>query len=226
MDRLWIIYSLLAALATFDAGAGGGATAAEESVAAATESPLPFSMPVPDGWRTETIPFPLGFAPDLPYRGLEELRFSPGMFVEGSPEFWSYTFVWWVEDDDPTETAALDAHLESYFRGLAAAVAPAREIDLADAVFSTSLVSIGEGEFSGRAETPDAFVTGGQVRLNVRGSVVDCLDQGRRAAIFSLSPQEPTHPVWRHLDAVRTGFRCRAPIAVSTPISGTGDEAR
>ena len=41
---------------------------------------IPFSMPTPEGWRTETIPFPLEFAPELEYEGLEELRFAPGMF--------------------------------------------------------------------------------------------------------------------------------------------------
>ena len=31
---------------------------------------LPFHLPTPEGWRTETIPFPLGFAPELEYEGL------------------------------------------------------------------------------------------------------------------------------------------------------------
>ena len=86
---------------------------------------LPFAMPIPDGWRTETIPFPLEFAPDLPYTGLEELRFAPGMFEAGSPDFWSYAFVWWVDAGQPTDLGSLAAHLESYFRGLARAVGEA-----------------------------------------------------------------------------------------------------
>jgi hypothetical protein len=54
------------------------------SFAAADEDDyLPFYMPVPDGWRTETIPFPLDFAPELKYEGVEELRFSPWMFEGG-----------------------------------------------------------------------------------------------------------------------------------------------
>src|SRR5262245_33462421 len=34
-----------------------------------------FQWPIPEGWQHETIPFPLEFAPDLPYQGVEELRF-------------------------------------------------------------------------------------------------------------------------------------------------------
>jgi len=39
-----------------------------------------FRWPVAEGWRKETIPFPLEFARDLPFSGVEELRFAPGMF--------------------------------------------------------------------------------------------------------------------------------------------------
>ena len=102
---------------------------------------LPFSLPVPDGWQTETIPFPLEFAPQIPYSGLEELRFSPGMFEEGADDFWTYAFVWWVNPDDPTDAQALSGHLETYFRGLATAVAESRSIDASQARFSASIAA-------------------------------------------------------------------------------------
>ena len=37
-----------------------------------------FVLPAPDGWGKETISFPIDFAPDIPYVGTEELRFTPG----------------------------------------------------------------------------------------------------------------------------------------------------
>ena len=55
-----------------------------------------FDWPIPDGWRGETIPFPLGFAPELAYQGVEELRFPPGFLDPGASHFWSYAFVWIV----------------------------------------------------------------------------------------------------------------------------------
>ena len=42
-----------------------GAVAGDEDVATGS-----FFLPTPDGWRTETIPFPLGFAPELEYEGV------------------------------------------------------------------------------------------------------------------------------------------------------------
>ncbi|MEM6686976.1 MAG: hypothetical protein AAF617_14435, partial [Bacteroidota bacterium] len=31
-----------------------------------------------DSWRTEMIPMPLSFAPQIPLKGMEEVRFSKG----------------------------------------------------------------------------------------------------------------------------------------------------
>lgn len=176
----------------------------------AEEPALPFSMPVPEGWRTETIPFPLEFAPDLPYTGLEELRFAPGMFEEDSDELWSYAFVWWIGPSEPTDAVSLSKHLEDYFRGLARAVAESREVEVGNATFEAEIESGGEGRFSGHAETFDAFVTQGQMRLNIEGKLTDCPDQERRAVLFTLSPRPADAPVWRTLRSILEGFRCSA----------------
>ena len=174
---------------------------------------LPFSLPVPDGWQTETIPFPLEFAPQIPYSGLEELRFSPGMFEEGADDFWTYAFVWWVNPDDPTDAQALSGHLETYFRGLATAVAESRSIDASQARFSASIAAGPGHSFTGSAETVDAFVTGDQIRLNIHGQIIRCEAQARLAVFFGLSPRESDHPVWTELHSIRQGFRCGAPAS-------------
>jgi len=176
----------------------------------AQEAPLPFDMPVPEGWRTETIPFPLEFAPDLPYTGLEELRFAPGMFNADSEELWSYAFVWWIGEAEPVDTDSLSRHLEEYFRGLAHAVGESRGVEIGDATFEAALSENGLIGFRGRAETFDAFVTREQISLNVGGGLVECATQGHRAVLFALSPQPFDHPVWKTLASIVEGFRCAA----------------
>lgn len=64
-------------------------TPATSPAPAQEEGAVAFDWPVRDGWKGETIPFPLGFAPDLPYRGVEELRCPPGFFEPNSSHFWS-----------------------------------------------------------------------------------------------------------------------------------------
>ena len=45
---------------------------------------------VPEGWRHERLDFPLSFAPELEFRGFEDLSFAPGMFALNSDSYFSY----------------------------------------------------------------------------------------------------------------------------------------
>jgi len=174
---------------------------------------VPFYLPTPEGWRTETLPFPLEFAPELEYEGLEELRFSPGMFQEGSVDFWSYAFVWWVPEGTRLEIERLQTDLEHYFRGLTTAVAETREFDPGAPVFDVQLEPTESStpdhpQWAGTAATYDVFVTRKPIRLNVRIDIVPCPSQSRVAAIFQLSPQPHDNSIWEVLDNLRQEFRC------------------
>ncbi len=176
----------------------GGQEVAEEVAA-----PLPFSMPVPAGWRTETIPFPLSFAPDLPYQGIEELRFAPGMFEAESETFWSYGFAWWIRDEDPSDAASLGEHLETYFRGLAGG-----DPSFEQATFEVALEESDDRGVVGTAHILDSFTTHEQVRLNVQVQRLPCWSVGRQLVFFALSPQGQDHRVWDELASIRAGMEC------------------
>jgi hypothetical protein len=44
----------------------------------------PLLLKTPANWRFEQFSLPAEFAPTLKYNGIEELRFSPGMFDKGA----------------------------------------------------------------------------------------------------------------------------------------------
>jgi len=98
------------------------ASAPSPATTSATATPDTKPWRVPDGWKHETISFPLDFAPALAHRGLEELRFTPGFLDEGAASRWSYTFVWRLDDAATLDAAQLGDELAVYFRGLLAAV--------------------------------------------------------------------------------------------------------
>ena len=77
---------------------------------------------MPAGWKSETISFPLEFAPALAHRGVEELRFAPGMFDPNAPGYFAYAFAWRLDDAADLTADELGAELTTYFRGLLAAV--------------------------------------------------------------------------------------------------------
>ena len=115
-----------------DPAATPTAASADRAATAAASPTQPW--PTPAGFRSETIPFPLDFAPRLAHRGVEELRFAPGMFEPEQPGYWSYAFVWRTEDPAALDAAAVGAELTAYFRGLIEAVDQAKQIADKDAI--------------------------------------------------------------------------------------------
>jgi hypothetical protein len=164
----------------------------------------PFVWAVPKGWRTETIPFPLDFAPALKHRGLEELRFSPGMFKPGAPDFWSYGFIWWLEGEAAPSAAVLGRELALYFRGLSEAVGKGK-YSFDASRFKARLRADGDS-MTGQIDTYDAFKTGRPLTLNVRLRSQRC---GRDTALLvALSPADPKASTWNDLNELTATFRC------------------
>ena len=143
------------------------------------------SWAVPDGFRSETIPFPLEFAPTLDHRGVEELRFAPGFFDPTAPGYWSYTFVWRVEDAALLDAAGLSRELDLYFRGLLTAVDAAAVQALRDPIAVTAAPA-GQG-FAITARVVDAFKTKRPLTLTGRAERRAC--PGGALWIFALSPE-------------------------------------
>lgn len=187
-----LLLALLVAAQPADAGAAA-------SSGAATSRPMPFSWPVPDGWRTETLPFPLDFAPSLKHRGVEELRFSPGMFKPVAPDFWSYAFVWWLEGERAPKDLA--GELTTYFRGLCGEVAKGKfDLDL-------SRIKSRLHGASGRIDSYDCFKTGKPITLEVQSMSKRC--GSHTALVVALSPAERSAPIWSQLRALSRSVACR-----------------
>lgn len=177
---------------------------AGSSVAA---TPPPAAWPIPAGWKHETIPFPLGFAPGIGHRGVEELRFAPGMFDPSSGGYWSYAFVWRTEDSATLAAPILQAELTIYFRGLLAAVDETKkQIKNPDDIW-VKVTGAGEGEtkLAIAAQLVDAFGDGRLVALDGWAIRTPC---GEGAVwVFVMSPA--TSKVRGALDALGAQAGCK-----------------
>ncbi len=172
--------------------------------APAKESTAPsFTWPLPAGWKSETIPFPLDFAPTIPHRGVEELRFAPGFFDAAAAGYWTYAFAWVVSGSDELDAAALSRQLTTYFRGLTAAVASGKK-DLPPLDVDHIQAHIGP-DLRGQVSTWDAFGDGRAVDLEVAITVQRC--GSGQAVLFAAAPRgrPPISP--SPAEVVRT-FRC------------------
>jgi hypothetical protein len=159
--------SLLAVLVL--AACGSPEPAPIEAPSASRSPARPAAWRIPDGWKSETIPFPLEFAPSIQHRGAEELRFPPDFLDPGKPGYWSYAFTWRTEDPAQLDAAALGAELTAYFKGLIAAVDQDRQDWRIDAAARESIAARAEPDGPGRwkltAHVIDAFKTGEPIDL-------------------------------------------------------------
>jgi hypothetical protein len=176
--------------------------------------PVAFGWATPEGWRSERIPFPLKFAPELPYRGVEELRFAPRFFKPDSETYFTYSFAFVLDPDGragalPFRAEQLAADLRTYFAGLTRAVGrhavPAASHD-------ATITAIPGGpaqRYRGTVRTVDGFGDGRALTLHVEGESFVC--GSRRVILSSLSPRPSSDPIWPLLAAQRATFACGAP---------------
>jgi hypothetical protein len=139
---------------------------------------------LPAGWKSEVIPFPLGFAPAIAHTGVEELRFPPGFYKPESPGYWSYAFVWRTTDPAALDSAQLAAELTLYFKGLITAVDEKNGVKDKEAI---AVTAAGPGpRFELTAHVFDAFGDGRVVDLTGWAERVGC---GSGAIwVFALAP--------------------------------------
>jgi hypothetical protein len=166
---------------------------------------------VPQGWRSEVIPFPLEFAPTLPHKGIEEIRFAPGFFDPAAPGYWSYAFVWRVEGYPKFDAPTIAAELTTYFRGLIDAVDEKHEIADREAIIAHA-----EGrsiELRLTAHVYDAFKT--KQPLDLRGTAREKICKSGSLWVFVLAPERSS--VRAELDSLATRATCDQPLPPSAP---------
>ncbi|MDQ3333710.1 MAG: hypothetical protein M4D80_00890 [Myxococcota bacterium] len=161
------------------------------------------TWPVPPGWRSETIPFPLDFAPTIAHTGAEELRFPKGFFDPASPEYWSYAFTWRTTDEAKLDAAALASELTLYFQGLIAAVDAKKQISEADRKTIVARAEAAGTRFTVTAHVFDAFKTAQPIDLTGWAERLPC--KTGALWIFVLAPEKTS--LRAQLDELATAAR-------------------
>jgi hypothetical protein len=182
------------------------------SAAGTSEKPS-FIWPVPEGWKAETIPFPLDFAPDVHHAGLEELRFSPGFANPDAPDNWTYAFAWVLEDDATFTETTLAEELTAYFKGLSMAVG-SKKFDFDPKHFAAHFEARPAApdskvhEYIGTVETYDCFRTGKPITLHLLVRTIPCQDEKHRAVLVATSRLKDEDKIWPGLRRLLDDFKC------------------
>ena len=90
-------------------------------------------------WKGERIQLPPPFAPAMKLKGIEEVRFAPGMFDAASDTFFSYAFVFSVPKEQELTQQMIQQEILAYYRGLAGAILKRKGVDADTGKFTFKL---------------------------------------------------------------------------------------
>lgn len=160
-------------------------------------------------WRGERIDLPPGFAPDLGWTGVENIRFSPGMFDPTKESFFSYALVFLLKEGDDVSAEGIQREVLTYYRGLSAAVLKGKNMHTDTEKFEFELSEPTEAEgattYTGKLKWIEPFATQKGQFLNMD---IRVWKHGNQPALFfSVSPQPEDHEVWKDLFRIRDTFK-------------------
>lgn len=174
-----------------------------------------FKFVAPKDWKSERIDFPLGFAPKINYEGFEELRFAPGMFDPKSESYFTYTFFWWIKEQNITPQQ-LEKDLVNYFQGLTSAVGKSKgqDYDLSKVKAKVTLMEnktklpYKTKNYQAVVDTYDAFASKNLLTLNMEITIFNCETAKRTVSFFSVSPKPKNEAIWKQMQEIRDSFNC------------------
>jgi hypothetical protein len=172
-----------------------------------------YKLPYPQGWGTELFSIPIQFAPQIAYKGVEDIRFSPGWAKAGSNEYWTYCFLWALENNPAIDAATIASNLKAYYTGLINSNIPKNKIP-ASAVLETVTAiekiptAIGDtATFNGTIRMLD-YMQQKPITLNCMVHLKFCTGQNNVYLFHQISPKPFTDSVWKSLDKIWAGFEC------------------
>lgn len=171
----------------------------------------PSLLVTPADWQFEQFSLPPVFAPTLPYKGIEELRFSPGMFKKDATDYFTYVFVARFDGTKNVSQADINNYLLTYYKGLCSKTAADRKLNPVD----TSAISVSlqrkkttnkETVYNVLLHAFGVFADGAPVTLNMEVKVMTDVAGQRVYLLFIVSPQPKTDAVWQELYKVQQEF--------------------
>jgi hypothetical protein len=176
-------------------------------------------------WKGERITLPPSFAPDMELKGIEVIRFAPGMFDARSDSFFSYAFVFSVAADQKLSQEVIQKETLTYYRGLSKNVLKSKGVEVDASKFTFALEkakAVKEApesvvkpetftQYSGKLDWVEPFATAKAQTLHFEIQAWGDSDTGRNYLFVCTSPRSPgeTDPVWKTLREIRRSFTVR-----------------
>jgi hypothetical protein len=164
----------------------------------------------PANWQFERFTLPPEFASNIHYKGAEELRFSPGMFVKDSANYFTYAFVAELDNTRSISQDDIKNYLLDYFKGLCSSTAKQRNLSI-----DTSKITVSVDKNEGRGKDVyynaaldifGVFADGAPVKLNMEIKVIPDEATSIIYVVFIASPLNKSNQVWAKLRSIQNNF--------------------
>ncbi|MFI5131387.1 MAG: hypothetical protein ACHQFX_15400 [Chitinophagales bacterium] len=165
----------------------------------------------PAAWEFERFELPPSFAPGIPYKGAEELRFAPGMFKKDTITYFTYVFVAELAGVMTISQNDIRDYLLKYYIGLCSATARDRKLTI-DTTKITATVerkkgtTVQESIYDASLDIFGVFADGAPVKLNMEIKILKPGATKKTYLFFIASASEKTDPIWKTLYEIREKF--------------------
>ncbi len=158
-----------------------------------------------DTWGQEFFKFPLRFASNIDFEGMEDARFPKGWGDVNSPEFWSYAFAWKINADKPLTETDMEINLQYYFDGLLTIDLARTDLTIlqkTSAIFIQKETSSEDMFYTGKIKTYETRFTKKPMTLHVQAEQHYCEQTEETIILFRFSPKGFEHTIWSKLAEV------------------------
>ena len=174
----------------------------------------PYHLPIPKGWTIERFLIPISFAPQISYKGVEDIRFTPGWGNIKSEEYWTYAFLWYLDGSLKTDANIIAANLKAYYTGLVEINSESFKVPaekLIPVLTSFKEMQTAKGDlktYTGTIELLD-YMQHKSIKLNSIVHLKSCPKDDKTLLFFELSPKPLTHNNWLLLNQLWLDFECK-----------------
>lgn len=183
----------------------------------AADAELAKHITVPAGWKGEQITLPPSFAREMKFKGIEEARFSPGMFQEKSNTFFSYFFVFEIDPGTELTQKNIEGELLTYYQGLSSTIYKSRKKEIDTSGFTCKLTKAtpvdpqkiyppGLTEYVATVNWTEPFVTQKPQTLNLIIQTWTDKTTGNGYLFACVSPQDMKARIWQTMRNIRDTF--------------------
>ena len=173
----------------------------------------PYTLDAPKDWDVERFLIPIGFAPTIHYKGVEDIRFTPGWAKKETNEYWSYAFLWYLDGSPKFDSKTIEKILKAYYKVLFNINTYKFKIDTTKLIQVTASIEKKASDygdlktFEGMVNMND-YMTQEPITINLRIHIKSCEGQNKTFVFYEISPQPYTNKVWNSLHQLWVSFKC------------------